>query len=319
MEDCVIKVNGVEITGSRSFPQSELEQAEVQVAAPGYLTYMGMIDLATNEQALIELMPDRGHDGVADADAGRRQGPQTIPSHSGRKSMRWWQKALFVFLGIGLALGGCYLFMPELFDVAGSKKFASASTETVPPNSIAAGKMRVDNVTTTVGDTAKERNIAESQAVAQPNTQNKQENAQSKQESAQAARQESAGNAAQGAKPAENQSQTQKPAEAKPADENAVAVKYLDGNAYWKESEVASNSLLKSYYNDLLNFNLNALANEWPKKLPASKWVATVARHAREALGKKLDPKAKGNTYTLSGKGKIHRQEYINWINRRKE
>ena len=51
----MIKVNGREIEGPVNFTHSELEHAKVEIAAPGYLSFSGELDLASTTQALVQM------------------------------------------------------------------------------------------------------------------------------------------------------------------------------------------------------------------------------------------------------------------------
>lgn len=52
---CTIKVNGTEITGEHSFTQNELSQAHVWISAEGFFPYSARMDLASVTQALVQM------------------------------------------------------------------------------------------------------------------------------------------------------------------------------------------------------------------------------------------------------------------------
>lgn len=59
INDCSIKVNGTLISGAHTFTQAELTQAYVWISADGYFPYSGRMDLASTNQALVQ-MQERG-------------------------------------------------------------------------------------------------------------------------------------------------------------------------------------------------------------------------------------------------------------------
>lgn len=289
--DCVITVNGCQITGQHTFTQAELESAEVEITAPGYKPYHATLDLASTVQALIELVeekPRKGRKAVATpVTAGDVvHADDMLRSAAGGKP--WWLKALMVLIGVGVALGLCFWLIPGVFGGFDHEPLPGSAVDTVPANSLGAYRMTTDsNRTATPAQGADQATAPSGETPA--------------------------ANVPSPAPPAK----TEQPAAS--VKDAAAAAKYLDENSYWTADGMAKYEVLKGYYHDLETFNLEALTKVWPKRLPDSKWVATIGDHASQAIQKKLDPKAKGNTYRLSGRNKIHRKEYINWINRRQD
>lgn len=279
LSDVKIHVNGVEVSGQHSFTQSELENAQVTITAPGYCAYNGTIDLASTTQALIELAErPRSNAKPHETDPQlMRQAAEATRRMSGNYrsggdgGMKWWMKLLLMLGGVALALGLCLLLFPDIFGDTSRQPVITepAVTDTITPAaSIAAMKMEAD-----------------SDAAA--------------------------------ARPAADDAEA-KVAESAPADDKAAA-EFLDGKStqgWWSQTDLEKYPQLKGLYNDLNNFNFDALINTWPKKLPSSEWIATIATHATDARRKKLDPKTSNHNPVYTQNGKIHRREYINWINR---
>lgn len=288
-----IHVNGVEITGQHSFTQSELENAEVSITAPGYLPYNGHLDLASTTQALIELADrpksrPQGHASTADPDAMRRAAEATRNINSGysqQAGKKWWVKLLLMLGGIVLALVICMLLFPSLF---GDSSYEPVSPEepTVDSAAAAAPGASIASMRMQPGDSG---NVGQTAPATTP-----------------------------AAAPAQPDA---KAPEAKTAGINdaAAVVAFLDGKStqgWWSESDLAKYPELKGLYSDLNNYNFDALINTWPKRFPDSEWLKKIATHAQAARNKKLDPKSGSHAPQYTGSGKIHRKEYINWIDR---
>lgn len=55
IDEYIIKVNGVEISGPKAFTFSDLKNAQVEIEAPGYFPFSGAFDLASTTQALVQM------------------------------------------------------------------------------------------------------------------------------------------------------------------------------------------------------------------------------------------------------------------------
>ncbi len=282
LEQVCIRVNGREITERHSFTRAELENAEVSITSPGYYPYNGRLDLASTTQALIELSErpkNSNATATADPEMMRQAAKATRLMDSKYDSSADGKKWWMKLL---LVFGGVVMALGLCMLLIPSLFFSSSSEPVV------AESTEADTVVPSASIAAMRM---EAEARTQPSD-----------------------------KAAANE-QAQPAAEPAPAEANdAAAVEFLDGNStkgWWSQADLAKYPELKGLYDDLNNFNFDALINSWPKKLPSSKWIADIARHAGEAQRKKLDPKSGSHSPVYTGSGKIHRREYINWVNRR--
>ena len=282
LEQVCIRVNGREITERHSFTRAELENAEVSITSPGYYPYNGRLDLASTTQALIELSErpkNSNATATADPEMMRQAAKATRLMDSKYDSSADGKKWWMKLL---LVFGGVVMALGLCMLLIPSLFFSSSSEPVV------AESTEADTVVPSASIAAMRM---EAEARTQPSD-----------------------------KAAANE-QAQHAAEPAPAEANdAAAVEFLDGNStkgWWSQADLAKYPELKGLYDDLNNFNFDALINSWPKKLPSSKWIADIARHAGEAQRKKLDPKSGSHSPVYTGSGKIHRREYINWVNRR--
>lgn len=286
LQQVCIRVNGREITERHSFTRAELENADVSITAPGYYPYSGRLDLVSTTQALIELAErpkSSSAAATADPEMMRQAAKATRLMDSGydrgADGKKWWMKLMLMLGGVVLALGLCMLLIPDLFGDSSSEPVLHETTQ-------------ADTVLPSASIAAMRM---EAEAGTEP--------------------------AAKDAAATEQAQPAAKPA-ADPVKDAAAAVEFLDGNStkgWWRQADLAKYPELKGLYDDLNNFNFDALINSWPKKLPSSKWIADIARHAGEAQRKKLDPKSGSHSPVYTGSGKIHRREYINWVNRRQD
>lgn len=94
------------------------------------------------------------------------------------------------------------------------------------------------------------------------------------------------------------------------------AIDYLDNNASWTKDELESYSGLVGLFDDLNNFRLEKLANQWGPKLNDSKRFRKLAEHAKNGLNpkKKAKSKIEGNTFLTDNGTKITFISYINRI-----
>lgn len=283
LEQVCIRVNGREITERHSFTRAELENAEVSITSPGYYPYNGRLDLASTTQALIELSErpkNSNATATADPEMMRQAAKATRLMDSKYDSSADGKKWWMKLL---LVFGGVVMALGLCILLIPSLFFSSSSEPVV------AESTEADTVVPSASIAAMRM---EAEARTQPSD-----------------------------KAAAANEQAQPAAEPAAAEANdAAAVEFLDGNStkgWWSQADLAKYPELKGLYDDLNNFNFDALINSWPKKLPSSKWIADIARHAGEAQRKKLDPKSGSHSPVYTGSGKIHRREYINWVNRR--
>lgn len=276
-----IRVNGVEITDRHEFTQSELENAQVCITAPGHHAYNGTLDLASTTQALIELAErerPRAASTVVDPEAVRRAAEATRRMNSNYRlennGKKWWVKLLLMLGGVVLALAICLLLFPGLFGDTSDEPVIPQRREAdsvAPAASIASMKMQA-------GESAAQTPGPDSTAATA--------------------------------------------AEVKDAVDNSKAVAFLDGNSsggWWSEKELAAYPELKGLYEALNTYDFDALTEVWPRRFPDCEWLGTIARHAANAKAKKLDPKTGAHAPNYTGSGRIHRREYINWIDRRQD
>lgn len=300
LNGCTIEVNGIAVGDGRDFTLDDIRNAEVRISAPGYISYRGNLDLSATSQALVELV-ERAHPdpttgaatGETTADDTERAVADSIASHTKRHRQRRRKQAMWKKLAM-LAVGVCgttLLAMWFLPDLTGN---VFGGAQDANPNSIAGMRMQP-------GDSLNGLTVAD--------------NAPAGVDSQAAAQSAPAQAVAEAPKAAAAPAAESAPAAADSKASAASAAKYLDDKTPWTKAEMEANPTLKAYYADLMAYNLDALANKWPGRIPDSKWVKRVAEHAAAAQRKKLDPKAKGNPYAKNG-DKIHRIEYVNWIDR---
>ncbi len=296
LSNCLIKVNGVDVTNGHTFTQSELSQATVWISCEGYFPYSGKLDLASSTQALIQLQERRKiyqfeiplksseygapvkfeirskhelHgsplDGYELLDE-LQEGP-TRTNHLGyaygaeRKPL--WTKLMYI--GIGLVLG--VVLMIAWGSIGNSGSSASNDSEAVEEtDTTAAGEEMTPNADTS----------AEAQAQAEP----------------------------------------AKKADLTPVT-NADALKYLDENKVWEKAQLEKFAELHGLFDDLNNMNMDALVNTWGPKLKSSKTFSdNIVKAATHAIEKKVDlhRKDRGNTYNKEGDEKINWLIFTYWI-----
>ncbi|MDE5641902.1 MAG: hypothetical protein K2I56_00250 [Muribaculaceae bacterium] len=271
-----IRVNDVEILDRHSFTQSELENAHVSVTAPGFHPYNGRLDLASTTQALIELA-ERGKSSSSST-------PATDPA-----MMRQAAEATRrINSNYSRNSDGKKWWMKLLLMLGGVIAALAVCMLLFPE---------------LFGDTSKEPVIPEksvSDSVAPSAS-----IAAMKMQADEPATEESPA--------AENTAEA-----GTPAKDPAKATAFLDdkANGWWSEKALSEYPELAGLYNDLNNYNFDALINTWPKRLPDCEWVRTIATHASNARAKKLNPKTGNHAPQYTASGRIHRREYINWIDR---
>ena len=289
-DECVITVNGVEISQPRPFPLAELANASVTVACEGFYTYSARIDLASATQTLIQLRerqktynfeiparsadiggmiqftihckneldesPVEGYVLTDEIQEGASRSNHLIYS-GGSSRTAILAKALWAVAGIAIGILAGSLLRCSAHDtpvaVATDSITAVASTpaDTVAPAAVKA-------------DTAK---------------------------------------AAQAAPPT--------PAPERTLDE---AVRYLDANKVWTKATMDSFPDLAGLYEDLNGIERHRLVEVWGPKLEESRSFRTIAEHARLSYRKKARLKGNRTTFNLPDEQSINVQSYLNTI-----
>lgn len=96
------------------------------------------------------------------------------------------------------------------------------------------------------------------------------------------------------------------------------AVKYLDGKKVWTKSEMDKYPDLQGLFEDMNNFNLSKLLNEWSAKLASSKNFMKVRESAYKTYTNGWDPSQGSHdpTYNQPNDERISLTNYINWLDR---
>lgn len=94
------------------------------------------------------------------------------------------------------------------------------------------------------------------------------------------------------------------------------AIKYLDGNQRWTKSEMDKYPDLQGLFEDMNNFNLSSLLDDWCPKLEKSQKYKKVCESAKKTLKNGWNPKQglHNPTYNKPGDEQIHLTNYINWL-----
>lgn len=97
-----------------------------------------------------------------------------------------------------------------------------------------------------------------------------------------------------------------------------AAVKYLDEKTVWKKSEMDQYPNLQGLFEDMNNFNLSRLLNEWSTKLASSQRFKKVCESANKTYTNGWNPSQGSHnpTYNLPNDEKISLTNYINWLDR---
>lgn len=95
----------------------------------------------------------------------------------------------------------------------------------------------------------------------------------------------------------------------------AAAISYLDNNNTWTKAELEKYPELKGLFDDMNNFRLEKLSDDWGTKLKDSKKFTNLATHAKYGLNPKKLAKSKieGTTFLTGGDEKI---TYVTYLNR---
>lgn len=96
------------------------------------------------------------------------------------------------------------------------------------------------------------------------------------------------------------------------------AVKYLDKKTVWTKSEMDQYPDLQGLFEDMNNFNLSRLLNEWSTKLASSQRFNKVCESAEKTYRNGWNPKQGSHdpTYNTPNDEQINLTNYINWLDR---
>jgi hypothetical protein len=95
------------------------------------------------------------------------------------------------------------------------------------------------------------------------------------------------------------------------------ALNYLDNNITWNKDSLESHPYLQGLWDDMNNFNLEALQGNWESKLSGSMNFNKVSIAAKKCFDKKWDPTATkpNGKYNLRDNDKnINVEKYIKWL-----
>lgn len=97
-----------------------------------------------------------------------------------------------------------------------------------------------------------------------------------------------------------------------------AAVKYLDEKTVWTKSEMEQYPDLQGLFEDLNNFNLSRLLNEWSTKLASSQRFKKVCESANKTYTNRWNPSQGPHnpTYNQPNDEQISLTNYINWLDR---
>lgn len=95
-----------------------------------------------------------------------------------------------------------------------------------------------------------------------------------------------------------------------------AAVKYLDEKAVWTKSEMDQYPDLQGLFEDMNNFNLPKLLNEWSAKLATSQRFKKVCESANKTYTNGWNPRQGSHnpTYNQPNDEQISLTNYINWL-----
>lgn len=274
--ECVIKVNGTEITSAHTFTQSELSQAHVWIAAEGYFPFSGKIDLASSTQALIQMqerskvyrfelplksielggpiefevrskkeLKDSPVDGYELLDSIQEGVART--NHLGlvaRQSSMWMKG---IYMAIGLAAGIILMIVINKFGIR------SDSILTEETTSVEVAQTTPATNTSTSSEGQQKTETTTPPTLATP----------------------------VGTPSATDTSDT-------------AALAYLDSTKKWDRTEMERYPLLRGLWDDINTYNFKAIHDNWSKKLASSSNFKSVIAAAKQSVNKKvkLDRKA---------------------------
>jgi hypothetical protein len=95
------------------------------------------------------------------------------------------------------------------------------------------------------------------------------------------------------------------------------AIKYLNENTDWNKTEMEKYPILKGLYDDMNNFKLQAIIDDWFGKLDSSKYITKIKEAAKKNTKNGWDPKQKEHdpTYNSDNDTLINVLNYIKWLN----
>lgn len=96
----------------------------------------------------------------------------------------------------------------------------------------------------------------------------------------------------------------------------ADVIAYLDNNSAWTKEGLDKFPALRGLFDDLNNFELEKLSDEWGSKLAASKKFAKLAKHAHNGMSAKKKQKSKIAPGVKFLSGDDTKITYISYINR---
>ena len=310
--DCIVKVNGVEITEPTTFTYSELERAQVEISAHGYFPYIGRLDLASTTQALVQLMELRK--------VYRFELPVSTADHAS----------------------------PVRFEIRSKKEITASPVEGYVTGSgtIAEGTSKINNLIyvgsrarrsllvtvllsfvsliagVLIGWLAFSVDVSEEQRAAAPESVESRQTVDDlpEEEAIPATEVPDVLNGPEA--PADISDRDVVAVEAVSDEKTSVvadlasAVAYLDANSVWKKEDMESNAVLVGLFDDMNNYRMERLKNHWAEVLKDSKNFAAVAKAARMGAGKR-DPRTGKHTPAYNPDAadtSIHWLGYTSWI-----
>ena len=95
-----------------------------------------------------------------------------------------------------------------------------------------------------------------------------------------------------------------------------AAIKYLDNNSTWTKSEMEKFPDLQGLFDDMNNFNLSRLLNEWSTKLASSQTLKKICESANKTYTNGWNPSQGSHkpTYNHPDDEQISLTNYINWL-----
>ena len=96
------------------------------------------------------------------------------------------------------------------------------------------------------------------------------------------------------------------------------AIKYLDENPIWDKNEMEKHPDLKGLFDDLNEFELRTIIDEWSGKLADSENMLKIIEVSKKNSEKGWDPKQKEHkpTYNNDKDTQINVSNYINWLDK---
>lgn len=297
VKGAVITVNGVLVDQPRTFTLSELQNADVHISAPGFAPFVTTLDLASTTQALIQLQEHRK---VYRFEMPVRSAELGAPIHFEIHTKRELS---------GSPLEGYQLIDEELReghtrtnrleyvgDTSGfTRRHLIAGAVVLVAGIVlgwaASAIMRPSaSAETSAGEVPVEQAMTEAPAKEEPKAAPVQKKEEEK-------------------KPAADERKADAPRTAKA---DAAAIAYLDKNTVWRRDEMAKFKDLDGLFDDMDNFNSEAIAGRWAATLSASERFAKVAQHVSDGARKKIFvPKGK---YCKEGDNAISVQTYLNTV-----